>query len=103
MILRNSICIIIIVVRSLAGELKQQFQCGGWVTPVIGLEPVPLPHTDRRADENGEEGSPRIDDVCRRHCTVRRQGSAHDGVLGDVEESSGREWNASLSTEDPVH
>ena len=51
-------------------------------------------------DEKGEEGSCGIDDVCRRHCTAQRQGSGHDGVLGDVEESFG---NASQSTEDPVH
>ena len=49
----------------------------------------------------GDEGSPIIDDVCRRHCTVRRQGSGHGGVLGDVEESFGREGKASQSTEDP--
>ena len=33
---------------------------------------------------------------------MRRQGSGHGGVLGDVGESSGREGNASQSTGDPV-
>ena len=38
----------------------------GLHTPGIGLEPVPLPHTDRRADGKGEEGSPIMfaDDIC---------------------------------------
>ena len=62
----------------------------------------PLPHTDGRAGGKGEEGSPIIDDVCRRHCAVRRQRSGHDGVLGYVKESFRREGNASQSTEDPV-
>ena len=83
---------------------KQQLQRGGWVTPGTGLiEPVPVPHTDGRADGKAEEGSHRIDVVCRRHCTVRWQGSGHGGVLGDVEESPGREGNPSQSTGDPVH
>ena len=82
---------------------KQQLQCGGWVTPGTGLEPVPVPHTDGRADGKAEEGSHGIDVVCRRHCTVRWQGSGHGGVLGNVEESPGRGGNPSQSTGDPVH
>ena len=39
-----------------------------------------LPHTDGRADGKGEEGSPRVDAVCRRHRVVRRQGCGHDRV-----------------------
>ena len=53
-----------------------------------------LHHTDGRADGKGEEGSPRVDAVCRRHRVVRRQGCGHDRVPGVVEESLGREGNA---------
>ena len=68
---------------------KQKLQCGCWATPGIGFEPVPLPHTDGRADGKGEEGIPISDYVCRRHCTVRWKGS-YMTVLGDAEEGSGR-------------
>ena len=47
-----------------------------------------------RADGKGDEGSPRVDAVCRRHRVVRRQGCGHDRVPGVVEESLGREGNA---------
>ena len=53
-----------------------------------------IPHTDGRADGKGDEGSPRVDAVCRRHRVVRRQGCGHDRVPGVVEESLGREGNA---------
>ena len=72
---------------------KQQIQCCGWPTPGICIKPVPLPHTDGRADGKGDEGSPRVDAVCRRHRVVRRQGCGHDRVPGVVEESLGREGN----------
>ena len=62
---------------------KQQIQCRGWPTPGICLKPVPIPHTDGRADGKGEEGSPRVDAVCRRHRVVRRQGCGHDRVPGE--------------------
>ena len=48
---------------------------------------MPLPHTDGRADGEGEEGSPRVDAVCRRHRVVRRQGCGHDRVPGVVEDA----------------
>ena len=56
--------------------------------------PVPLPHTDGRADGKGEEGSPIVDAVCLGHRVVWRQGCGHDRVPGVVEESLGREGNA---------
>ena len=49
-----------------------------------------------RADGKGEEGSPRVGAVCRRHRVVRRQGCGHDIAPGVVEESLGREGNAGL-------
>ena len=45
-------------------------------------------------DGKGEDGSPRVDAVCRRHRVVRRQGCGHDRVPGVVEESLGRQGNA---------
>ena len=46
------------------------------------LPPVPLPHTDGRADGKGGEGSPRVDAVCRRHRVVRRQGCGETMISG---------------------
>ena len=73
-------------VRTVAGETSK-FNVEVGLHQGSAFKPVPLPHTDGRADGKGEEGSPRVDAVCRRHRVVRRQGCGHDRVPGVVEES----------------
>ena len=81
-------------VRTVAGE-SSKFNVEVGLHQGSALSPyIPLPHTDGRADGKGEDGSPRVDAVCRRHRVVRRQGCGHDRVPGVVEESLGRQGNA---------
>ena len=84
-------------VRTVAGEsskfnVEVGLHQGSALSPYLFL--ILSAHTDERADGKGEEGSPRVDAVCRRHRVVRRQGCGHDRVPGVVEESLGREGNA---------
>ena len=80
------------MVRTVAGEsskfnVEVGLHQGSALSPYLFLILM-----DVRADGKGEEGSPRVDAVCRRHRVVRRQGCGH--VPGVVEESLGREGNA---------
>ena len=51
---------------------KRQLQRGCGVTPMICIEPIPIPHTLGCTDKRGEESNTRIRDVCGRHCTFWR-------------------------------